>query len=146
MATGKSKAPVPRRYRINIATQTIDAGGGGVVAQISMGSAPGSEVYVQNNHIKFDTYASAMIVVNIKGQSRAGGSVRLWGQVIQDGSSVSDALFEMGAGQYISATHSAFTNVSPSTDLYYFIRSNFNVNTGFDGATDTPSSVDVVLF
>ena len=141
-ATEWSDLPSPRRYRINIATQTTQPSGNtGVVAQISMGEAPSNEVTVSNNHIGFNTNGVALIIANPKGQCIT-SNYRLWAQIIMDEAVVSDCLIPGSSNAYISTTFVSLVNVDTTTDIYFYARSNFKYNEGFD---TTPSTIDVIM-
>ena len=121
-ATQWADIPKPKKYHITINTQTISPSmSEPYTLSITMGSAPDSDVYIDNNHIKFATSGVALITANLKGSS-SGSSQRLWGNIRVDNAIASDVLIY---GSYVAATQDALINFTSSTDVYYTIRSNF---------------------
>lgn len=142
MANGNWEAPKPRPYRFQIENGHITSNP--TVATLSNYSVPGNEVYLSNNHIRFNFSGIVRINVCIIGQASDNhpNSYRLWTQIVKDTVVESTAYVHLAAGEYASANHGVTLYVTPSTDIYYNFMWMFKVGSGFNSV---PSIIEVLV-
>lgn len=142
MASGTVYAPKPRAYRFQMANGAVNSG---TVATLSNLSVPGNEVYLDNNHIKFNMAGIVRININVIGQAYNPSSTstyRLWGQLVVGNAGESTGYVHLANAEYASVSHGATLYVTPSTDMYYYFVWAFGVGTGFNSV---PCVIEVLV-